>query len=197
MGVPLTDEQIPILQFELVDIFKTRPRAEWVQRFLDADVCAVEHLRPTEVYDTPQARHNEMVVTVDDPVLGPVEQVAPAIKLSLTPGSVRGPAPTVGEHTDAVFATVAGWPAPDAPAREPAPDLRPLLDGVHILDLSVRRAVLVRLLADLGAKVSVEAARDPLRNRRPDVGPGRQARMAPASRIPRSRVSRSAAPTPT
>ncbi len=115
MGVPLTDEQIPILQFELVDIFKTRPRAEWVQRFLDADVCVVEHLRPTEVYDTPQARHNEMVVTVDDPVLGPVEQVAPAIKFSLTPGSVRAPAPTVGEHTDAVLATVAGWPAPDAP----------------------------------------------------------------------------------
>ena len=93
MGMPLTDEQIPILQFELVDIFKTRPRAEWVQRFLDADVCVVEHLRPTEVYDTPQARHNEMVVTVDDPVLGPLEQVAPPAKFSLTPGSVRAPAP--------------------------------------------------------------------------------------------------------
>ena len=76
-------------RFELVEIFKTRPRAEWVQRFLDADVCAVEHLRPTEVYDTPQARHNGMVVTVDDPVLGPVEQVAPAIKFSQTPGAVR------------------------------------------------------------------------------------------------------------
>ena len=77
MGVPLTDEQIPILQFELVDIFKTRPRAEWVQRFLDADVCVVEHLRPTEVYDTPQARHNEHGGHRRRSRARAVEQVAP------------------------------------------------------------------------------------------------------------------------
>ncbi len=167
MGVPLTDEQIPILQFELVDIFKTRPRAEWVQRFLDADVCAVEHLRPTEVYDTPQARHNEMVVTVDDPVLGPVEQVAPAIKFSRTPGAVRAPAPTAGEQTDAVLATAAGWPPPDPPTRASVPDPRPLLDGTCILDLGAYYAgpYSSRLLADLGAEVvKVEPlAGDPLR----------------------------------
>ena len=167
MGVPLTAEQIPILQFELVDIFKTRPRAEWVQRFLDADVCVVEHLRPTEVYDTPQARHNEMVVTVDDPVLGPLEQVAPPVKFSLTPGSVRMPAPMVGEHTDDVLATAAGWPAPTSPTTTAVPDPRPLLDGVHILDLGAYYAgpYSSRLLADLGAEVvKVEPmAGDPLR----------------------------------
>src|SRR5262249_3386006 len=91
MGVPLTAEQVPILRDEIVDIFKPRPRAEWVDLFLDADVCAVEHLRPTEVYDTPQARHNEMVVMVDDPVLGPVEQVAPPAKFAATPGAVKSP----------------------------------------------------------------------------------------------------------
>ncbi len=155
MGMPLTDEQIPILQFELVDIFKTRPRAEWVQRFLDADVCVVEHLRPTEVFDTPQARHNEMVVTVDDPALGPLEQVAPPVKFSLTPGSVRAPAPSVGEHTDDVLATAAGWPAPSVPTSPAVPDLRPLLDGVRILDLGAYYAgpYSSRLLGDLGAEV--------------------------------------------
>ncbi|MDQ1432949.1 MAG: hypothetical protein QOF40_3551 [Actinomycetota bacterium] len=167
MGVPLTDEQIPILQFELVEIFKTRPRGEWVKLFLDADVCAVEHLRPTEVYDTPQARHNGMVVTVDDPVLGPVQQVAPAIKFSATPGSVRAPAPTSGEHTDVVLSTIAGWPAPDAPTRAPVADPRPLLAGVRILDLGAYYAgpYSSRLLADLGADVvKVEPlAGDPLR----------------------------------
>ncbi len=154
MGVPLTDEQIPIIRDELVDIFKTAPRAEWVERFLDADVCAVEHLRPTEVYDTPQARHNGMVVTVDDPVLGAVEQVAPAAKFSATPGGVSGPAPRVGEH-NAVLTDLAGWPAPAVATFTPAPDTRSLLADICILDLGAYYAgpYSSRLLADLGADV--------------------------------------------
>jgi crotonobetainyl-CoA:carnitine CoA-transferase CaiB-like acyl-CoA transferase len=155
IGVPLTPEQVPILHHETVDIFKSRPRAEWVELFLDADVCAVEHLRPTEVYDTPQARHNEMVVTVDDPVLGPVEQVAPAAKFTATPGDVSGPAPRVGEHTAEVLGTLAGWPEAPAHDNEASIDTRPLLAGVRILDLGAYYAgpYSSRLLADLGAEV--------------------------------------------
>ena len=120
---PLTAEQLPIIQFELVDIFKTRPRSDWVRVFMEADVCAVEHLRPTEVYDTPQARHNGMVVTVDDPILGPVEQVAPAAKLSVTPGVVRRPAPRVGQHTDEVLSTFSRMAEPSGPTvPSPVPD---------------------------------------------------------------------------
>ena len=155
MGVPLTPEQVPILFTETVDIFKTRPRAEWVELFLDADVCAVEHLRPTEVYDTPQARHNEMVVTVDDPVLGPVEQVAPAAKFAATPGGVRSPAPQIGEHTPEVLDTMAGWPARSEQRATASADTRPLLEGVRIVDLGAYYAgpYSSRLLADLGAEV--------------------------------------------
>jgi crotonobetainyl-CoA:carnitine CoA-transferase CaiB-like acyl-CoA transferase len=167
IGVPLTDEQIPIIQFELVEIFKTKPRAEWVQLFMAADVCAVEHLRPTEVYDTPQARHNEMVVTVDDPVLGPVEQVAPAAKFSATPGGVRGPAPRAGADTDGVRSTFAGWPEAVAGPAPLVPDTRPLLADLRVLDLGAYYAgpYSSRLLADLGADVvKVEPVLgDPLR----------------------------------
>ncbi len=155
IGVPLTAEQLPIIAFELVDIFKTKSRSDWVRVFMEADVCAVEHLRPTEVYDTPQARHNGMVVTVDDPILGPVEQVAPAAKLSVTPGVVRGPAPQVGQHTDEVLSTFAGWPEPAAVVPSPVPDTRPLLDGLRIVDVGAYYAgpYSSRLLADLGADV--------------------------------------------
>jgi crotonobetainyl-CoA:carnitine CoA-transferase CaiB-like acyl-CoA transferase len=44
-----------------------------------------------------------MFVDSDHPVAGKVKLVGPAVKLSATPGSVRTPAPTLGQHTDVVL----------------------------------------------------------------------------------------------
>ena len=166
MGVPLTDEQSARSSSSSWSTSsRPRPRAEWVQRFLDADVCAVEHLRPTEVFDTPQARHNGMVVTVDDPVLGPVEQVAPAIKFTATPGEVtRSGAQRSASTPTTCSSTAAGWPAPDPPAAAPVPDTRPLLAG-----LRHRRPRRV-----LRGAVLVPPPRRPRRRRREDRALGRR-----------------------
>jgi crotonobetainyl-CoA:carnitine CoA-transferase CaiB-like acyl-CoA transferase len=155
IGVPLTPEQAKLLWEDAPGIFMTKPRAEWVQLFFEADVCAVEHLRPTEVFDTPQAVHNEMVVEVDDPVLGRVQQVGIGAKLSACPSEVTVAAPRVGEHTDSVLTDLAGWPEPEPVTTMPVPDTRPLLDGVKIVDLGAFYAgpYSSRLLADLGADV--------------------------------------------
>ncbi len=155
IGAPLTPEQVPIVADEMPKVFLTKLRAEWVRLFFDADVCAIEHLRPTEVYDTPQAVHNQMVVAVDDPVLGPVQQVGVGAKLSATPGTVKGRAPVVGEHTEAVAANMAEWPPPQPVEEVPVADARPLLADVKILDLGAYYAgpYSSRLLADLGADV--------------------------------------------
>jgi crotonobetainyl-CoA:carnitine CoA-transferase CaiB-like acyl-CoA transferase len=162
MGMPLTPDQVTILDTEIHDIFRSRSRDEWVSLLRDADVCAIEHLQPCEAYDSPQARHNDMVLTVDDPVLGPVEQVAPAAKFARTPLRVLGPAPDVDEHRNAVFAGATSPVTPLSP-----PDTRPLLDGLKILDLGAYYAgpYSSRLLADLGADVvKLEpVAGDPLR----------------------------------
>jgi crotonobetainyl-CoA:carnitine CoA-transferase CaiB-like acyl-CoA transferase len=155
IGVPLTPEQAKLLWEETPNIFMTKPRDEWVKLFLEADVCAVEHMRPTEVFDTPQAVHNEMVVEVDDPVLGRVQQVGIGAKLSACRSDVTTGAPRVGEHTETVLADLAGWTEPASATTMPVADTRPLLDGVKILDLGAFYAgpYSSRLLADLGADV--------------------------------------------
>jgi crotonobetainyl-CoA:carnitine CoA-transferase CaiB-like acyl-CoA transferase len=155
IGVPLTAEQIPLIAEELPVIFKTKPRAEWVRLFFEADVCAVEHLRPTEVYDTPQAIHNEMVIEVVDPQLGRIQQVGIGAKLAASPGEVRGAAPRVGEHTDRVLHDLAGWTRLATPDAGAAPHHGPILEGVKVLDLGAYYAgpYSSRLLADLGADV--------------------------------------------
>ncbi len=167
MGVPLTPEQREIIETELHRIFASQPCSAWVERLRHADICAIPNLRPTEVFDEPQVRHNEMILELDDPVLGRVLQVGPPIRLSSTPIKVTAAAPTVGQHTGEALRArparrLATSRTPDGPGRT-----RPLLDGLKILDLGAFYAgpYASRLLADLGADViKVEpVAGDPLR----------------------------------
>jgi crotonobetainyl-CoA:carnitine CoA-transferase CaiB-like acyl-CoA transferase len=161
MGAPLTPDQAALLERELHRLIAAKPRSHWVEALRQAEICAIEHLAPGEVFDQPQVRHNEMVVELHDPVLGPLEQVAtPARFPSL--GTVRlTPAPTPGQHGEAVLTEAlerAAEPTTEEPAagepQQPGPD-RPLLDGVRILDLGAYFAgpFSSRLLADLGAEV--------------------------------------------
>jgi crotonobetainyl-CoA:carnitine CoA-transferase CaiB-like acyl-CoA transferase len=158
IGTPLTAEQAQVLEENIHTIFAAHPRPYWIQRLLEADVCAVEHQPPTAVFDHAQARHNQMVVQVDDPVLGLVEQVAPGIRLNGAAPAAPKPAPRVGADTQAVLAELA-QPAAPSPWRKAgtpgAADSRPLLEGVKILDLGAYYAgpYSSRLLADLGAEV--------------------------------------------
>ncbi|MDE0341252.1 MAG: CoA transferase, partial [Nitrospinae bacterium] len=61
-----------------------------------------------QVLSEPQILAREMVVDVDVPVAGPTKVTGVPIKLSKTPGAVRTPPPTLGQHTDEVLETVLG-----------------------------------------------------------------------------------------
>jgi crotonobetainyl-CoA:carnitine CoA-transferase CaiB-like acyl-CoA transferase len=90
------------------DAFKGRKRDELVDEFR-ANNIAVEPIITMEealAQPHPQLDANGMVVTVDDPDLGPLLQVGVPINLFGTPGEIRGPQPRVGEHNTEVWGEV-------------------------------------------------------------------------------------------
>lgn len=88
----------------LAEAFRTKTRDEWLDILRKADTCiAPVHTSIDEVLDDPQVKHRQMIVEIDDPVLGKVSQPGVMIKLSETPGSVRTVAPRHGQHTDEIL----------------------------------------------------------------------------------------------
>jgi crotonobetainyl-CoA:carnitine CoA-transferase CaiB-like acyl-CoA transferase len=159
MGTPLTPEESEAIEGSIHRVFASQPRAYWVQRMMEADVCAVEHLAPTAAFDEPQTRHNGMVLTLNDPALGPVEQIAPGIRFDGHAPDQPAPAPEPGRDTREVLAALerpdegSSWSIglPTAGVR----DERPLLAGVKVVDLGAYYAgpFSSRMLADFGADV--------------------------------------------
>jgi formyl-CoA transferase len=64
--------------------------------------------RAPDMIDDPQFVARESIVTVPHPVFGTIKMQNAFPKLTETPGGVRWPGPTLGEHTDAVLAEVVG-----------------------------------------------------------------------------------------
>jgi crotonobetainyl-CoA:carnitine CoA-transferase CaiB-like acyl-CoA transferase len=57
-----------------------------------------------QMHADPQTRARDMVVATDHPVAGRVETIGLPVKFGATPGGVRAPAPTLGQHTAEVLA---------------------------------------------------------------------------------------------
>jgi formyl-CoA transferase len=81
---------------------KQKTYDEWAALFEAHDVPHARAGWTEELLDDPQVRQQGLVVTIDDPLLGPVEQMGPVVAFSDGPYETPGPAPLPGEHTDAV-----------------------------------------------------------------------------------------------
>ncbi len=92
----------------LQEAFLTKTYQEWEALLLASGIPVGAINTLAEVLDHPQVKARNAIFEVEHPVTGPVKMVGVPIRMSETPGAVRGPAPLLGEHTDDVLDRVLG-----------------------------------------------------------------------------------------
>jgi crotonobetainyl-CoA:carnitine CoA-transferase CaiB-like acyl-CoA transferase len=88
---------------EVEAIFSGRTRADWEAFAAEHDCCLEPVLEVEEALDSELVRAREMVVEFEQPGAGIVRGLGVPVKLSRTPGRVRGGGPGLGEHTEEVL----------------------------------------------------------------------------------------------
>jgi crotonobetainyl-CoA:carnitine CoA-transferase CaiB-like acyl-CoA transferase len=88
----------------LAEIFSTRPSANWVSVLREAGVPVSIVYTIGEALQDPQVQATQMLQEQQHPVAGKLHLLGPAVKLSATPGTIRTPAPALGENTAEVLA---------------------------------------------------------------------------------------------
>ncbi len=96
-------------------VVMTGPSAQWLAR-LDAEhVPCAPILTREELIDDAQVAANELIVESVHPVAGRMRQTRPAARFDRTPADLRLPAPSLGEHTEAIL-TELGYAASERAA---------------------------------------------------------------------------------
>ena len=73
--------------------------AVWVSRFETEQVAAGPIYEFDEVFEDPQVKHLGLVASVEQPGYGTARMLDFPVRASATPGTIRRPAPGLGEHT--------------------------------------------------------------------------------------------------
>src|SRR3989449_6885595 len=92
----------------LQDVFLTRTYEEWEPLLLASGIPVGAINDIAQVVAHPQVSARQALVEMNHPRAGKVRMVGAPVRLSETPGAVRTPAPTLGEHTDEVLRQLLG-----------------------------------------------------------------------------------------
>jgi crotonobetainyl-CoA:carnitine CoA-transferase CaiB-like acyl-CoA transferase len=85
-------------------IFRHKNTGEWLEILEQGGFPAGPVLSIPAMHADPQTQAREMVVATDHPVAGKVDTLGLPVKFGDTPGGIRCPAPTLGQHTREVLA---------------------------------------------------------------------------------------------
>ena len=99
---PASHEAVKVKK-EIQGIIAQKNQKDWVSLLDKYDVCIGEVNNFSEAVSHPQIKHREMVVDLDDGRVEGGKQPGIAIKLSETPGKIRGRPPKIGEHTKLIL----------------------------------------------------------------------------------------------
>jgi crotonobetainyl-CoA:carnitine CoA-transferase CaiB-like acyl-CoA transferase len=90
---------------------REQPRQVWIDSLTKAGVPCGSVRNFEELFADPQLDAREMIAMVEHATIGPLRALGVPVKLSDTPGAVRTPPPTLGQHTDAVLQHDLGFSA--------------------------------------------------------------------------------------
>ena len=103
-----TENQRELSEILTAELIK-KTTAEWIEIFKKLDIPYSRINNIKEICEDEVIRHRNMLVTIDQPDVGPVRIAGSPIRLSETPGRVENPAPLLGEHSEEVLRTILGY----------------------------------------------------------------------------------------
>lgn len=82
----------------LADLVASRTTREWIELLSEGDIPFTPVMSPEDLLDDPHLRAVGFFHTIDHPNEGEIRTLGIPVGFSRTPGSIRRPAPVLGEH---------------------------------------------------------------------------------------------------
>ena len=152
----LDQDAVAALERIMLEKVQERTLDEWMDIFLsrEGNAAAEPYLTSEQALDHPQIVHNGNVQDVADPSAGATRQLGSVVKMTSTPGSHRGTAPVLGQHTDEILASLSQREQRSSKSPNGAMPSH-ALEGITLLDLGtvINGPLGCALVAELGARV--------------------------------------------
>ncbi len=105
---PLRTEHHAELEPVLVEAMRQKTTAEWLREFDAIGLPCGPLNNIAQAAEQPQVAAREMLVEVEHPRIGRLKLPNTPVKLSRTPGGIRGPSPALGRDTYEVLSSLLG-----------------------------------------------------------------------------------------